>query len=162
MHYISFVVITDTPGRLRDFLINRNVLESAIDPISNTEYLVGTNPGMEWVNVPNPIQTAPANGVFGEVGYVPPTYDNRKVYLVKFAHESVNNEIDGPIAEANGQPTNIYDWSKFGKWVKTNSSVVNAPANYIINGGHAGEAYKINGELVWLIRDRPERFGVWQ
>ena len=46
--------------------------------------------------------------------------------------------------------------------MKNNSSVVNAPVNYLINGVHAGSAYKITGEQVWLVRDNPERFGVWQ
>lgn len=157
-NYINFVVVTDTPGRLKDFLINRGVIQEVLDPSSNTQVLIGTRPGMEWVKVPNPIETAPGN----VAANVAPTYDTRPVYLVKFAHESVENEVDGPTVEANGQPIDQYDWSKFGKWVKANSTVVNAPANYIINGEHAGEARKINGELVWLIHDRPERFGTWQ
>jgi hypothetical protein len=84
------------------------------------------------------------------------------VYLVKFAHESQANEVDGDLVDGEGNPVNQYDWSKFGKWVKANSSVVNAPVNYLINGEHAGDAYKIIGEQVWLVRNAPERFGVWQ
>jgi hypothetical protein len=154
---ISFVVITDTPVRLRDFLVSRGFIEQ-----NSTGGYVGVRPGMEWVKVPNPIQTDPGSGVFGEVGYVPPTYDTRHVFLVKFAHESQVNEVDGALADEEGNPINQYDWSKFGKWVKANSSVVSAPVNYTINGEPAGDAYKITGQSVWLIRDNPERFGVWQ
>lgn len=160
MDYINFVILTDTPARLRNFLINRGVMQEVTDPSDGTVSLVGTRPGMEWVKVPNPIETAPGNTAADPI--VPPTYDTRPVFLVKFAHDSVDNEVEGPTQEANGQPIDQYNWSKFGKWVMTNSTVVNAPANFMIQGEHAGEARKINGELVWLIKDRPERFGTWQ
>jgi hypothetical protein len=154
---ISFVIITDTPARLANFLVSRGIIKQNADGS-----YVGVRPGMEWVKVPNPIQTAPASGVFGEPGYVPPTMDTRAVFLVKFAHESEANEVDGPLVDAEGNPINQYDWSKFGKWVKANSSVVNAPVNYTINGEHAGSARKVTGEQVWLVHVDPDRFGVWQ
>jgi hypothetical protein len=100
---------------------------------------------MEWVKVPNPIQTAPGSGTPGEVGYVPPTYDDRAVFLVKFAWESESEKADA-----------------FRDWIVANSSVVNAPVNYTINGEHAGSARKIDGEQVWLVHVDPDRFGVWQ
>jgi hypothetical protein len=71
---ISFVVITDTPVRLRDFLVSRGVIEQ-----NSSGNYVGVRPGMEWVRVPNPIITNPGP---------PPVYDTRAVYLVKFAWES--------------------------------------------------------------------------
>lgn len=160
MSYISFTVITDTPVRLRNFLVARNVIEER--PVGSGNY-TGVLPGMEWVNVPNPIQTAPASGTPGEVGYIPPTYDNRSVFLVKFAHEALaDQEADGGMVDGDGNPVNQYDWSRFGKWIKANSTIVTAPPNYLINGEPAGDAYKITDELVWLVRDNPERFGVWQ
>jgi hypothetical protein len=160
---ISFVVITSTPGLVVTFLTNRGVIEQQTDSLTGQTYYVGVRPGMEWVRVPNPIQTAPASGVFGEPGYVPPTMDTRACFLVKFAHESQafedDNLTNSPTTDDYG---NIYDYTRFGRWVKGNSTTVAAPANYLINGVHAGNAYKINGQQVWLIRDNPERFGVWQ
>jgi hypothetical protein len=148
---ISFVVITDTPARLRDFLIARNVIQDV------NGVLTGVRPGMEWVRVPNPIQTSAGP---------PPVMDDRAVFLVKFAHESEDFDVDGPKVD-NSDPENpvqipVWDWSKFGKWVKANSSVVDAPANYTINGIHAGSARKVTGEQVWLAHIDPDRFGVWQ
>jgi hypothetical protein len=67
---ISFAIITDTPVRLRDFLVARDVIE-----LNSKGNYVGVRPGMEWVRVPNPIM----------VDGVP---DDRAVFLVKFAHES--------------------------------------------------------------------------
>jgi hypothetical protein len=143
---INFVVLTNTPGQLATFLVNRGIIQDS--PLGG---FVGVLPGMEWVRVPNPIQT----GVDGSGN---PVMDTRAVFLVKFAHESADNEVDVD----SDTSTNQYDWSKFGRWVKANSSVVTAPANYTINGEPAGNAYKITGQNVWLVRDNPERFGVWQ
>jgi hypothetical protein len=154
---INFVVITDTPARLRDFLIARNIIKEV------DGNLTGVLPGMEWVRVPNVIQTAPGSGTPGEVGYVSPTYDDRAVFLVKFAHESQDNDFDTDAAvESPLTVMDHWDLSKFAKWVRNNSSVVNAPANYLINGEPAGKAFKVTGEQVWLVRDGAERFGVWQ
>jgi hypothetical protein len=140
---LSFTVITDTPGRLRDFLIARGILQAVI--VDGQERLVGVRPGMEWVRVPNPIQTDPGSGTPRELGYVAPTYDARATFLVKFAWESQSEKAQA-----------------FIDWVVANSSVVDAPANYTINGIHAGSARKITGEQVWLVHVDPERFGVWQ
>jgi hypothetical protein len=147
MLYINFVVITDTPVRLKNFLIARGILEEVEQPAlgGGTETVLrGTRPGMEWVRVPNPIIKADL------------TPDDRNVYLVKFAHESLDNEVDGEVT------ADTYDWSKFGKWVKANGASVNAPVGWTINGEPAGSAWKITGEQVWLVRTAPERFGVWQ
>jgi hypothetical protein len=131
---LSFVVITDTPGRLATFLASRGIVEQ----LPSGAY-VGARPGMEWVRVPNPIQTAPAVPPDG------PTYDTRAVFLVKFAWESESEKAAG-----------------FRDWILANSSVVSAPANYLINGEHAGSARKVTGENVWLVHQDPDRFGVWQ
>jgi hypothetical protein len=128
---ISFTVITDTPQRLANFLVSRGIIEQN----AQGQY-VGVRPGMEWVRVPNPIQTSPGP---------PPVYDDRAVYLVKFAWESESEKADA-----------------FRDWIVANSSVVNAPVNYLINGEHAGSARKVTGENVWLAHINPERFGVWQ
>jgi hypothetical protein len=132
---ISFTVITDTPARLATFLVNRGIIELTTDPRTGETY-VGVRPGMEWVRVPNPIQTSPGP---------PPIYDDRAVFLVKFAWESQSEKADA-----------------FRDWIIANSSVVNAPINYLINGEHAGSARKVTGENVWLVHIDPDRFGVWQ
>jgi hypothetical protein len=137
---ISFAIITDTPARLATFLVNRGIIEQN----AQGNY-VGVRPGMEWVRVPNPIVTDPGSGTPGEVGYIPPTYDDRAVFLVKFAWESESEKADA-----------------FRDWIVNNSSVVNAPINYLINGEPAGSARKIDGEQVWLVHVDPDRFGVWQ
>lgn len=158
MNYINFVVITDTPARLRTFLVNRGIIKSVTDTIDGSTQYVGVLPGMEWVRVPNPIVTG---GTGTELD--PYVYDTRAVFLVKFAHESATDQDDNlgnsPTTDDYG---NIYDYTRLGRWVRGNSTLVAAPANYTINGEHAGSAYKINNEQVWLVRDRPERFGVWQ
>jgi hypothetical protein len=132
---ISFTVITDTPARLATFLVNRGIIEQN----AQGNY-VGVRPGMEWVKVPNPIVTG---GTGTEAN--PFVYDTRAVYLVKFAWESESEKADA-----------------FRDWIIANSSVVNAPVNYTINGVHAGSARKITGEQVWLVHIDPDRFGVWQ
>jgi hypothetical protein len=134
---ISFVVITDTPLRLRNFLVSREVIKE--EPVGSGDY-VGVRPGMEWVKVPNPIVTG-GTGTEGD----PYVYDTRAVFLVKFAWESESEKAQA-----------------FRDWIVANSSVVNAPVNYTINGEHAGSARKVTGEQVWLVHIDPDRFGVWQ
>jgi hypothetical protein len=163
---ISFTVITDTPGRLRDFLIARGVIEEVTD--SEGTHLRGVRPGMEWVRVPNPIRIDETDSPVTE-----PDVDDRNVYLVKFAHESLSEEaaidFDSPAGSASPVDSeevdtagDVWDWSKFARWVKNNSTIANAPAGWTINGEPAGSARKINGQNVWIVHDRPERFGVWQ
>jgi hypothetical protein len=159
---INFTVITDTPQRLANFLVNRGIIEQKTDPQTEETYYVGVRPGMEWVRAPNPIMTDPGSGTPGEPGYIPPTYDDRSVFLVKFAHESETADADGDLVDANGDQINQYDRTKFGKWVMANSTPQTAPVGWTINGQPVGTARKVNGENVWLIRDNPERFGVWQ
>jgi hypothetical protein len=159
MNYISFVVITDIPGRVATFLVSRGIIEQKTNSLTGQTYYTGVRPGMEWVRVPNPIRIEDTDSP----GSNQPVYDTRAVFLVKFAHESQafedDNLTNSPTTDDYG---NIYDYTRFGRWVKGNSTIVAAPANYLINGVHAGNAYKINGQQVWLIRDNPERFGVWQ
>lgn len=129
----NFVVVTDTPGRLASFLESRGIIEKNAQ--GNYE---GVIPGMEWIEVPNRIITDnsdPDN----------PVYDTRSIFMVKFARESEQQKAGG-----------------FRDWVMANSTAVTAPANYTLGGEPLGEARKVDGQNVWLINDRPERFGGWQ
>jgi hypothetical protein len=158
MNYLNFVIITDTPGKLATFLASRNIITQQTDQDTQQTYYVGVLPGMEWVKVPNPIVTG---GTGTELD--PYVYDTRACFLVKFAHESMDDQDDSATnSPGTDDYANVFDWTRFGRWVKGNSTLVDAPATYTINGEWAGQAYKINNQLVWLVRDRPERFGVWQ
>jgi hypothetical protein len=141
---MNFVLLTDTPGRVASFLQSRGIIQQTTN-LAGQQSWAGVLPGMEWVEVPNPIITDPGSGVPGEAGYVPPTYDTRHAYLVKFAHDSET--------EKSGA---------FRTWLLNNSSVVTAPAGWTINGEPVGDARKVTGQNVWLVADSPERFGVWQ
>lgn len=134
MTYISFAIFTDTPARLRNFLIARGVMQQITDPQDGSQKLVGVLPGMEWVEIPNPLIT--------DLG----AHDTRRLFLVKFARESLAQKADG-----------------VRQWAIDNSTVVQAPVGWTIYGQPAtGDIYKINGEQVWLVKDAAERFGVWQ
>lgn len=136
MSYINFVIITDTPARLRTFLVNREIIKQVNDGIGGTIY-IGSLSGMEWVELPNPIVTDPGP---------PSIHDTRRVFLVKFAWESREQKADA-----------------FKQWIIDNSTIVQAPVGWTIYGQPAtGDIYKINGEQVWLVKDAAERFGVWQ
>jgi hypothetical protein len=141
----SFAVITDTPQRLASFLEQRGIIEQVTDTVTGKTSYVGVNPGMEWVRVPNPIITDPGSGTLGQPGFVPPTHDTRSVFLVKFARESETEKAQG-----------------FRDWLLANTSVQTAPAGWTIGGEPVGDARKVTGQNVWLVNDRPERFGIWQ
>ena len=53
---ISFTLLTDTPARLRNQLIARGIVETYTDR-NGQQALRGVRPGVEWVEVPNPIVT---------------------------------------------------------------------------------------------------------
>ena len=139
---ISFTMLTDTPGRLRDFLLSRGIIKEEI--VEGQATYTGARPGVEIVEIPNPIVTDPGSGEPGEPGFVPETRDTRRAFMVKLAYESESEKADG-----------------FRNWVINNSTVATAPANYTIGGEPVGDARKVNGEQVWLVHDRPERFGTW-
>lgn len=130
---ISFTLLTNTPAQLRDFLIARDVIEQYVDPVDGQTKLRGVLPGMEWVRVPNPV-------IRGDG-----TPDPRNCYLVKFAWDSEETKFPA-----------------FRDWIINNSTVVEAPADWTLNGEHPGSARKITNLNVWLVHDRPERFGIWQ
>ena len=54
---ISFTLLTDTPARLRNQLIARGIIKQDVDEQGRGPTLVGVRPGVEWVEVPNPIVT---------------------------------------------------------------------------------------------------------
>ena len=140
MDITNFVLMTDTPGRMANFLETRGIIKQNADGSYS-----GVLPGLEWVEVPNPIVTGPGSGTIGQPDFVQPPHDTRRTFLVKFTHESRTQKAED-----------------FRNWILNNSSVVTAPAGWTINGEPAGSARKIDGQSVWLVTDDPDRFGVWQ
>lgn len=161
---ISFTLITDTPGRVRTFLINRGILEQRTAPSGQT-YLAGTLPGVEFtVNaVPNPIIVTPAQGTPGtddnpNPNYVPPVYDDRKVYLVQMSRDAEADQTDGiQQTDAQGKLLDVDARTKLGAFVKNNGARDDINVN-----GTIVPAWKITNQNIWLARDPQGLFGTWQ
>jgi hypothetical protein len=146
---ISFSIITATPALLRNRLLERGIIKE-VTSFGQTQ-IVGVHPGFEWVRVPNPIMVS-GTGTPGDP-YVPGA---QAVYLVKFAHEAEADQIEAPDDPLNTDMGDLTNYTKLGKWIKNNSTVVT------INSvdGKSWPARKINGEQMWLVRS--DDFGVWQ
>lgn len=131
--WLSFTIITDTPGRLANALQSRGILDQNSEPIKR---------GLEIAEVPNPILI--------EEG--PPTvYDTRRVFLVKFAHEFETDEKDGDGCDRKS----LLLCTKLGKWIAANSvsdTITSAD-------GRSWPASRV-GTSIWFV-DSPD-FGVWQ
>lgn len=143
---IDVVLLTTTPAVLRNQLIARNILKD--DGQGN---LIGVLPGTEFTvtGIPNPIQAT-----LGP----PPTYDTRKVYLLRLSHEADANDDDGS-ATAQADPTPRYTRSKLVQWVMANSTAVTLT-------GADGTTYRTrqhtSGTLWFVIPADMGKFGAWQ
>lgn len=143
---IDVVLIASNPAALRTALIARNILKD--DGQGN---LIGVLPGTEFTvtGIPNPIQAT-----LGP----PPTYDTRKVYLLRLSHEADANDDDGS-ATAQADPTPRYTRSKLVQWVINNSV-----AETII--GADGATYRTrrhtSNTLWFVVPADMGKFGAWQ
>jgi hypothetical protein len=138
---ISFTILTDTPIRLRDQLIARDII------MQTPQGLTGVRRGVEWVEVPNIIVTTLAVGTRGQPGYVPRGMDPRRCWLVKLAWEAEANEKEG------GDGSILQ--TKFGQWVMNNSV-----ADTLTSAdGRSWPARRV-GTNFWLTIS--DDFGVWQ
>jgi hypothetical protein len=146
---ISFSIITGTPALLRDRLIERGIIQEIV--VDGQTQVVGVHPGFEWVRVPNPVMVSGTGTV--EDPYVPAT---QAVFLVKMAHEAEADQDDGLDDTGDGDRGNLMNWTKFGKWVKNNSTAVTIDSV----DGRSWPARKVTGENIWLVRS--DDFGVWQ
>lgn len=158
---INFVLLTTTPAEVRNFLINRGILQQVTDPITGKTSLVGVFPGVEYTAnaVPNPIITDPGSGGSpADPGYVSPTYDTRKVYLVKLVIDAEADEIAGfQQTNPDGTLKPVDLRTKLGNWVHNNGVRDDLNVN-----GTIVPAMKI-GTTVWLARDDTTLFfGTWQ
>lgn len=158
---ISFTLLTDTPARLRNQLIARGIIETYIDPRTGQTMLKGVRPGVEFIEVPNPIVVTPAVGEPGQPGYVPAVMDPRHCYLVKMAWEAEGDETDGlqqdDVDPDTGRRTlrSLAARTKFGQWVVANST----PETITSATGQSWQARNINDNF-WLVLT--DDFGEWQ
>jgi hypothetical protein len=161
---ISFTLITTTPGVFKTQLINRGMAEEITETDregKTSKKVVGVRPGLEWVEVPNPIVTTLATGVRGEEGYVPTVMDTRRVYLVKMAHDmhddqikDIEQEEDGE-GEARKKKKPLNERTKWGQWILANSSAATIDSA----DGRSWPARKV-GTASWFVVS--DDFGVWQ
>jgi hypothetical protein len=147
---ISFSIITGTPALLRDRLIERGILQEVDDGDGGT-MVVGVHPGFEWVRVPNPVMISGTGTE--EDPYVPAS---QAVFLVKLAHEAKADQVEAPDDPENEDQGDLTNYTKLGKWIKNNSSVVTVNSA----DGRSWQARKVTGENIWLVRS--DDFGVWQ
>ena len=145
---LDIAVVTSTPAALATFLEKRGILQSV------NGQLVGVLPGVEFTvnSVPNLIQTQAAQGTPGQVGYDPPVYDTRKVYLVRLSAASDAADDDG---SAN---PDRFTRSKLAQWVVANSTPVTLTSA-------EGASYQTRevGTTVWVVLPASmARFGAWQ
>lgn len=137
---IDVVLLTTTPAVLRDRMIERGILQLV------NGNLIGVLPGTEFTvtGVPNPIVAT-----LGP----PPTYDARKVYLLRLSHEADANDDDGVTVGDR------YTRSKLVQWLITNSTAVTLT-------GADGTIYRTrqhtSGTLWFVIPADAGKFGAWQ
>lgn len=165
---ISFTLLTDTPARLRDQLIARGIIETYIDSRTGQTMLKGARPGVEWVEVPNPIVVTPAVGASRlpdgspNPARVPAVMDPRHVYLVKVAWGAEGDETSGlqqdDVDPDTGGRTlrSVLARTKLGQWVMGNS----VPDTITSADGRSWQARNINNNF-WLIPETQD-FGAWQ
>ena len=138
---ISFLLLTTDAADMSAKLIARGILDAD----------GGAKDGFEYVEV-GPIKLTEASE--DEEGYtIPATYDSRRVYLCKFAHEMEADEIEGEDAnDAEGNPRDMMLRTKIGKFVQSNGTRDDLP------GGT--RAWRI-GMKFWITPDH-SHLAVWQ
>jgi hypothetical protein len=142
---IDMILATSNPLRVRDFLVARNVCKI------EDGALVGVKPGFEYTEVPNPLATS---GTGTEAD--PYVYDTRKVYLIRFAHDTAADGIDGQ--DGVGEDTSDFTRSRLVKWVKANG----VAATLTGVNGYSVEAWRVSvsGTNVFLARN--DAIAAWQ
>jgi hypothetical protein len=143
---IDVVLICSSPAALRTQMINRGILKD-----DGQGGLVGVLGGTEFTatGIPNP--------VVATLG-PPPTYDTRKVYLLRLSHEADANDDDGS-ATAQADPTPRYTRSKLVAWVMANSVAETLT-------GADGVTYRTrrhtSNTLWFVVPADMAKFGAWQ
>ena len=142
---ISFILLTTDPADMASKLIARGIIKR------EDGQLVGAKHGFEWVEV-GPIKLTEASED-EEGNTIPATYDPRRVYLCKFAHEMEADETEGEDAnDAEGNPRDMMLRTKIGKFVQSNGTRDDLP------GGT--RAWRI-GMKFWITPDH-SHLAVWQ
>jgi hypothetical protein len=138
---ISFLLLTTDAADMSAKLIARGILDAD----------GGAKDGFEYVEV-GPIKLTEASE--DEEGYtIPATYDSRRVYLCKFAHEMEADEIEGEDAnDAEGNPRDMMLRTKIGKFVQSNGTRDDLP--------DGSRAWRI-GTKFWISPDH-SHLAVWQ
>ena len=138
---ISFLLLTTDAADMSAKLIARGILDAD----------GGAKDGFEYVEV-GPIKLTEASED-EEGNTIPATYDPRRVYLCKFAHEMEADEIEGEDAnDAEGNPRDMMLRTKIGKFVQSNGTRDDLP------GGT--RAWRI-GMKFWITPDH-SHLAVWQ
>jgi len=139
---ISFLLLTNDAADMSAKLIARGILNAD----------GGAKRGFEYVEV-GPIKVTDAT-VDDEGVTIPATFDPRRVFLCKIAHDMEADETDGEgAADENGNPRSMMARTKLGKFIKKNGFKDNLP------DGTA--AWKIIGHKVWIAPDNGT-YAAWQ
>ena len=140
---IDIVLATDDPRAVRDWLIDRGIVQivdgNLIGVLGGFEYTAG--------QIPNPIvtdNTDPEN----------PVYDTRKLYLMRLSAET---EADQDTPDQGDEDQ--FDRAKIARWVKANGTPVTINS---VNGWSIdGWLVNVGGTDLWLFK-APNRFGAFQ
>jgi hypothetical protein len=148
---LLFAILTSNPTQARNFLINRGIAQQITSNWDGTQttVLVGVLPGLEWIEVPNPIIVNPGP---------PPVMDTRHNYLVKIAHESDADQRQGIDQTLPKNPTieDLLNRTKAGKWVLANGTRDDQNVN-----GTIVPAYQIGAQQGWICVDLNYVLGAW-
>jgi hypothetical protein len=140
---IDLVLLTSTPAAARTFLTGRGLARV------EDGQLVGTKPGFEYAEVPNPVQTTAGDEE------TPPVMDTRRCFLIRLTHQMAEDDDDGTVPDPE-EPDPREVRSRLVKWILANS----VATTIVSADGRSWPARRV-GSTVWFMRDRGE-FGVWQ
>lgn len=144
----DFILATNTPAKVRDFLIDRG-LGQMVDG-----KFVGTLRGLKFTasGIPNPIPE-------GRTGH------GLRMYLFRFAFEMDEADTsDTGVVVDTGDPDPRFTKSRLARWVKNNGT----PIEVDVSREGEAEPYMVtawritfDGGQFYLIRDN-SKIGVWQ